>query len=160
MRTSLALALASFAMLAPAAFAQDEAACPDGQVSTPEGCSQQAWMDDCPPDHMCAAGNPGNPDNGTVDGSSDCMDGQQGNETCRDDVMYFGGGPADSGPADPAADPAADPSRGPADGSCDNCRGDGAAHPDTADAKGAPAGGALLGVAVVGAAAVARRRQA
>jgi hypothetical protein len=30
-------------------------------------------------------------DSGPVDGGSTCMDGQQGNETCRDDVQYLGG---------------------------------------------------------------------
>lgn len=79
-----------------------------------------AWVDDCPPDMMCAAdaggeerpnqyGNDGCIDcSGPVDNGETCMDGAQQNETCSDDVQYLGG----------------EPSRGPADGSCEYCRGD------------------------------------
>src|SRR5688572_20984435 len=53
--------------LAPAALAGDESACPDGTTPTPEGCSQQAWVEDCPPDMLCAAGGPdADPANGNV----------------------------------------------------------------------------------------------
>lgn len=38
------------------------------------------------------------------DTASNCMDGEQEGETCRDDVYYFGGGPADSGAVDDGED--------------------------------------------------------
>lgn len=132
--TVLMLALA----LAPVAAAQET------NETKPERPDDAAWVDDCPPDMMCAATTaeptkaPGNescaeegcvykgepnqygsdgcidcsgPVRGPADGSCDycrgdtagnesadtCMDGQQGNETCDPNVVYFGGGPADSG---------------------------------------------------------------
>ncbi|HUR68826.1 MAG TPA: hypothetical protein VM370_06225 [Candidatus Thermoplasmatota archaeon] len=155
MRTLLALLTLSLLTL-PLAFAQEDNSTrpPDGSAD-PSSPSQAAgddaaWVDDCPPDMMCAAGandtdehpdgrpdvcdadvdcaggtNPyGSPDciectGGPVDAGSDCMDGADDNETCRDDVYYLGGEP--------------EPARGPADGSCENCRGD-VVEPETAGA--------------------------
>ena len=129
MRTLIPLALAALLTVAPVMAQDDETACPEGQVETPEGCSQQAWVDpeDCPPEHLCAAGGPDEPHqygsedciecSGPSDPASDpvsygpedcidctsapqdpqtCMDGAQEGESCLDDVLYFGGGPADS----------------------------------------------------------------
>lgn len=100
-------ALLAFAPSAVQADDQSQPACPDGQVETPEGCSQQAWVDDCPPDMLCAAGGPepiayGNDTCIECSGVADpepqtCMDGAQAGEACDDDVQYFGPGPADSG---------------------------------------------------------------
>lgn len=114
------LALAALMTLAPTAVqAEDETTCPEGQVETPEGCSQQAWVDpeDCPPGHMCAADAgsdqplPYGPDgcvecSGPVDDPAGgdataqpgtCMDGADAGGACDNDVMHFGDGPADSG---------------------------------------------------------------
>jgi len=177
MPKTLPLAILGLLMLAPAALANgtdEKPVCPDGQVDTPEGCSQQAWVDDCPPDMMCAMGAPpeGNateepaaeepvqygPDgcaecSGPIsshaspgDGPATCMDGADDGEVCRDDVLYFGGGPADNGPV-----------RGPEDGSCENCRGDAADEgaPASKDAAGIGITAALGLAALV--AAVVRR---
>ncbi|HJQ92656.1 MAG TPA: hypothetical protein VJ874_00050 [Candidatus Thermoplasmatota archaeon] len=114
MRTLIPLAIAALLTLAPAA-AQDDAtpACPDGQVESPEGCSDQAWVDpeDCPPEHLCAAGEPQQyGDEDCIDCISapsqdpqTCMDGAQEGETCQDDVQYIGG-PGQAPPADGEAD--------------------------------------------------------
>lgn len=134
MRDMVAATIALLTLLAPLAAAQEET---KPEEKPAEG--EQAWVDDCPPDRMCAyAGGEGEPkDEPTYSGDcggevcasdspealgpedciecsgprddtgSTCMDGQQENETCRDDVYYLDG-----------------PTRGPADGSCENCRGE------------------------------------
>lgn len=158
MRTTLALALLGLLTLAPAALAdgtEEKPACPEGYVESPEGCSRQAWVDDCPPDMMCAMGNgtagPDEPVQYGPDGCIDCsgpihshtcMDGAQEGEACRDDVQYLDGG--------------AEPVRGPMDGSCENCRGEQALSQGTRDAPGLGAA-AVLGLAAL-AVAFARRR--
>src|SRR5688572_21954654 len=118
MNVLIPLALAALLTVAPASAQENQTACPEGQVETPEGCSQQAWVDDCPPEHMCAAGadDPqayGDEDciecSGPVDepvhygedGCIDCtgapsdaptcMDGADDGEVCMDDVQYLGG---------------------------------------------------------------------
>ncbi|MEA3190551.1 MAG: hypothetical protein QOD77_1133 [Thermoplasmata archaeon] len=135
MQNLLLLALAASLVLAPAALAQEEPACPEGFTMTPEGCSQQAWVDGCPPDHMCAAYGPDDciDCSGPVDdgGAGTCMDGADANETCRDDVQYLGPPPS----------------------------GGDAAQPEAAATQDAPAAGAVLGLAVLGAAVAARRRR-
>ena len=88
MRTLISLTIAALLLAAPAT-AQDDAtpACPDGQVETPEGCSQQAWVDDCPPEHLCAASHSDDPQ---AYGGEDCIQCsgpvdepvQYGNESC------------------------------------------------------------------------------
>lgn len=141
-----------------------------------------AWTKDCPPDQYCTygAGSSCDAANGTdecptykgdcgaevcayggegcaecsgpVDGGSNCMDGQQEGETCRDDVYYM-------------APPGDEPTRGPADGSCENCRGEeadpvSAPASDDAQAKNAVPGAALVGtLAAVGLAGLALRRR-
>jgi hypothetical protein len=72
MRMLIPLALVALIGLAPSGVqAQDASpACPDGQVETPEGCSQQAWVDDCPPEQMCAAG----ADEPQSYGAGDCIE--------------------------------------------------------------------------------------
>jgi hypothetical protein len=179
MHKMMLLALAASLLTAPAALAQEEPACPEGYTETPEGCSQQAWVDDCPPDHMCAASEdpdgsgaePGQamgPDdciecsrppadgNGT-DGSGTCMDGAEADEDCRDDVQYIGG---PGGPDAPVSDTDDGAGRGPP--LCENCRGDAAdgAEPEAAAQRDAPAAGALVGLGLLGAAVLARRRSA
>ena len=88
MRTLISLTVAALLFAAPAT-AQDDAepACPDGQVETPEGCSQQAWVEDCPPDRLCAASQPDDPH---AYGDESCIECsgpvdepiQYGNESC------------------------------------------------------------------------------
>jgi hypothetical protein len=97
-------------LAAPIAAAQDDA--DDTKDDTPERPDHAAWIEDCPPDMMCAAGDPqpygdegciecsGPVDDGGAEpgrlGPDDCiecmrppanegtcMDGQQENETCR-----------------------------------------------------------------------------
>lgn len=159
MRTLL-IALTLALLATPLALAQENAE----KNETPDRPDDAAWVEDCPPDMMCAAGSEdpqpygdegciecsgpvdgpsdenatydGNcggevcaydgeerpqqlgPDGcidcmGPVDNGSNCMDGAQENETCRDDVYYMDG-----------------PTRGPEDGSCENCRGDDVTPPD------------------------------
>lgn len=103
---------------APACDAGNET-CDDGRVYKGDdpGDDQPTYDGDCGGE-VCAYGDEDCIEcSGPVDeGGSTCMDGQQGEEVCRDDVQYFGG----------------EPTRGPADGSCENCRG------DTAAEEGAP----------------------
>lgn len=157
MRTLPALALLGLLMLAPAASAgTEEPACPDGAEpkdgACPDQTPDQAWVDDCPPDMMCAMGNGTaghdepvayGPD-GCIDCSGpveshagSCMDGTAAD--CRDDVQYLDGG--------------AEPVRGPVDGSCETCRGDAAEGADGAAASVQSAG--LLPVAVLAIAVLA-----
>ena len=102
MRMLIPLALAALLTLAPVK-AEDDAttACPDGQVESPEGCSDQAWVDDCPPEHMCATG-ADDPqaygDEGCIDCTgapvdepATCMDGTDDGDVCMEDVQYLGG---------------------------------------------------------------------
>jgi hypothetical protein len=156
------LVLVALLSLAPA-MAQDtqaETACPEGQVETPEGCSQQAWVDDCPPDALCAASE-GNQTAEECDADTcdhpvaygndtciecsgpvpdTCMDGAADNKACRDDVYYLGGDGE---------------SRGPDDGSCETCRGDDAGQEDAPatdagkDAPGLASVWLLVGLAAV-----------
>ena len=134
MRTMLAL-MALLALASPLAVAQDANDTktdedpqrpPDGSAD-PSSPSQAAgddaaWVDDCPPDMMCAYQGEERPQQFGPEGciecsglppedqGSTCMDGEQENETCRDDVQYLDGG--------------GEPTRGPVDGSCENCRGE------------------------------------
>lgn len=150
MRTLL-IALTLALLATPLALAQENTE--KNETETSDRPDDAAWVEDCPPDMMCAAGaddpqaygdegciecsgpvdGPSDenatddgeerpqqlgPDGcidcmGPVDNGSTCMDGEQENETCRDDVYYMDG-----------------PSRGPEDGSCENCRGDEATPPD------------------------------
>lgn len=75
------LVLAALLTLAPAKADDATPACPEGQVVSPEGCSDQAWVDDCPPEHMCAAG----ADDPQAYGDEDCIEcsgpSDAGNET-------------------------------------------------------------------------------
>jgi hypothetical protein len=137
----------------PLATAQD-ADCPEGQTDTPEGCSEQAWTEDCPPDMMCAAGEAGGGNaSGEVEPAPDCggevcaydTPQQYGNESCIEcsgpnDPQQFGNESCIEcmpGPVDSCMDGASegedcdddvqymdDPTRGPSDGSCEFCRGD------------------------------------
>lgn len=125
MRTLL-LALMLALAAAPLAAAQETAE----KNETVDRPDDAAWVDDCPPDMMCAAGEPhpygnesciecsGPVDDGPTygdcggevcayDAGDTCMDGAGESETCRDDVQYLDGG-----------------SRGPSDGSCEFCRGE------------------------------------
>lgn len=160
MRTLIPLALAALLAVAPATAQDESPACPDGQVETPEGCSDQAWVEDCPPEHLCAAGEPqayGDEDciecsgpvsygpDGCIDCTSapppdpeTCMDGAQEGEACQDDVKSFGPGPADTG---------SDLDDGPAPAD--------EASPDPKDAPFVPA--SLLLAALVGLVVLARR---
>lgn len=142
MKASLALAtMMTLLLAAPHAVAQD------AKEENPEDPDNKAWVDDCPPDMMCAMNGSDEPTHsgdcgGEVcaygdgeciecskgleepvsDDGSTCMDGEQEGESCRDDVQYM-----------------APPSRGPADGSCENCRGDaGAPEPDSGESTAAP----------------------
>lgn len=171
MRNALHLALVALLAAAPTALAQDErpATCPDGEVDDGAGtCSRQAWVEDCPRDMMCAAGEDPEPYgdetcigcSGPIDegSSGTCMDGadsdasadassppqaEAATETCRDDVQSLDG-------------------RGPA--GCENCRGEDTApigapaQGDDATQKAVPAAGALLAVGALGAALLVRRR--
>jgi hypothetical protein len=168
MRTLIPLALAALLTVAPASAQDESPACPDGQVETPEGCSDQAWIDpaDCPPEHMCAAGNPGSTQSygnescidcsGPVDepvqygnescidctsippDPQTCMDGADEGETCLEDVQYLGG---------PGSVPASDDDLETAADGAD------------ADAKDAPALPAILLLAAIGALVLVARRQ-
>ena len=168
------LALAALLTLAPVK-AEDDAtpACPDGQVESPEGCSDQAWVDpeDCPPERLCAAGAPDEPQSyggedciecsGPVDGPvqygnescidctsappQTCMDGAQEGEVCDEDVQYFGPGPADTGDLDDVPAPASDDHELSSD--------------DASSGKDAPALTAVLLVAALGAIVLVLRRK-
>ena len=147
----------------------EETTCPEGQVETPEGCSQQAWTDDCPPDMLCASSHSNTTDEPVAYGNDSCiecsgpiefgnescidcsglppetcMDGADANETCDPDVYYMD-----------------DPTRGPEDGSCEFCRGD-EAEDDTLgaesrrDTPGLAAASVLIGLAAL--AGFARRK--
>lgn len=148
MRNQLLMLTLATLTLAPLALAQET------NGTRPDDA---AWVDDCPPDMMCAAGadepHAYGPEgciecSGPAPAGETCMDGAQGNETCDPDVYYLGG-----------------PTRGPEDGSCENCRGD-AAEPVTTSAgseaepaKSVPAAGALLaGVAIACAVFLAAKR--
>lgn len=107
-------------LAAPFVAAQEEE-----KPEDPSRPDDAAWVDDCPPDMMCAAGSPDEPTasgceadacshamgpdgciecSGPVDDSgSSCMDGANETEICDREVQYLDG-------------------RGPAD--CENCRGD------------------------------------
>lgn len=107
-RSLLPILLMASLALAPVAMAQEGNETKSTNETPEDG--GQAWTEDCPPDHMCAAdegpkdpryvedcqpedpcasyrGGPSEPVN---DSQSNCMDGEQEGETCRDDVMYFG----------------------------------------------------------------------
>lgn len=154
-------------MIAPAALAEDapDATCPEGYVESPEGCSQQAWVDDCPPDMMCAMADPEDTQGG--DGlpadREEPTFGDCGGEVCAYDQSHNPAyGPEDCihctpGPTcmDGTATDCDDdvqyiggPSRGPTDGSCDNCRGEEVLADGTRDAPGFGAA-ALLGIAAL-----------
>ena len=98
MRLLTAMMLALLA-LAPLASAQEE------KTDTSERPSDAAWVDDCPPDMMCAYG--GSDDAPTYDGN------------CGAEVCAYG----EEGCIECSGLP--EPGRGPADGSCEHCRGDG-----------------------------------
>lgn len=91
-------------LMLPVAVASD-----DSTNQTPD---DHAWVEDCPPDMLCAAseGNATAPHTECPDGASDCMptkapggprptnatsdncmDGQQAGESCDPDVYYLGG---------------------------------------------------------------------
>ncbi|HET6398687.1 MAG TPA: hypothetical protein VFH47_03955 [Candidatus Thermoplasmatota archaeon] len=187
MNPLIPLALAGLLLtFAPAASAEEttEPACPEGYVATPEGCSRQAWVDDCPEDMMCAAGAPGEHANETSDPDRPTYSGDCGGEVCAyDEPGRFGPDdcidcmkPIGNGTSGTCMDGAEagegcrddvyymdGPSRGPADGSCENCRGDGAeADPVSApagDAKDAPGLGGLVVLAALAAVLVAIRRK-
>ena len=118
MRIVATLGLLALLVAAPAALAQEK-----NDTTRPDDA---AWVEDCPPDMMCAA-DAEEPSRGPADGSCEncrgdeepipfgpegciectggpvdegetCMDGQQGDETCRDDVQYFGDEPYSTGP--------------------------------------------------------------
>jgi hypothetical protein len=118
-RTAAMIGLLALAIALPLASAQEER--PASNDTRPEDA---AWIEDCPPDTMCAAGAEEEPSRGDpsgicencrgedapvqygpegciectggpVDGGT-CMDGQQGRETCDDDVQYLGGPQADA----------------------------------------------------------------
>ena len=149
MRSNLLALAAMTLMLVPAAAAQEDAkTCPDGYVDSPEGCSRQAWVDDCPPDMLCAAG------------ADEPV--QYGNESCiecsgiadPEPIHYGDDGCIDcSGVTDDAPD-----GRGPVD--CEFCRGeDLEASGADAARKDAPAlGGPLLLAGLAGALFVLRRK--
>ena len=153
MRMLIPLALAALLTLAPAKADDATPACPDGQVESPEGCSDQAWVDpeDCPPEHMCAAGadDPqayGDEDciectGAPVDDPSTCMDGAQDGESCQDDVQYLGG----PGQVPPASHDAVDEDDG--------------IEADRDAGKDAAALTAVVWVALVGALALVLRRK-
>lgn len=125
-RTATVAFAALLLVALPAAFAQDE-----GNQTT----ENPAWVQDCPPDMMCAASE-GNATDNTNDTkphvdcppgetctdkaaggarspqgnatSDNCMDGQQEGEVCDGNVYYM----------------TPPPTRGPANGTCEECRGD------------------------------------
>lgn len=148
MRTLLPLALlAAMLAAAPPALAQESNETKNDEQQEQPADGGNAWVEDCPPDRMCAfGGGAEEPDpagerptydgncgaevcaygnesciecSGPRDGGSTCMDGAQENETCRDDVQYLGG----------------EPNRGPADGSCESCRGGSAGEAAPAEAE-------------------------
>lgn len=129
MRVLIALAVAALLTTTPAS-AQEDPSCPEGQTETPEGCSQQAWVDDCPPDMMCAYDTP---DNGTDYDAppqfTTCMDGVDEGEECDDTLIYM------TGPQAPAENSGGNDTGG-----------------DQKDAPGAPA--ALAAVLLLGVVAV------
>lgn len=108
----LILTMLALLTLAPLAAAQEDTS----KTNETQRPDDAAWVEDCPPDMMCAAGGEAmGPEDcidctrGPADGSCEycrgeeapsgtCMDGADTNETCDPDVMYFGDGPADSGP--------------------------------------------------------------
>ena len=116
MRNLISLLLLALLTAAPLALAQDE---PKNETNETRP-DDAAWVEDCPPDMMCAYGGEEEPSRGPEDGSCEncrgedqpvlyygnesciecsgpapsqgtCMDGEDANETCRDDVQYFGG---------------------------------------------------------------------
>lgn len=139
MRTMLAL-LALLALASPLAAAQD--ATDEKKEDGPARPEDAAWVEDCPPDMMCAyAGESAEGENATY---GDC-----GGEVCASDA----GEPVPHGPEDciecsapprddgvtcmdgaqegeaclddvQYLDGGAEPARGPADGSCESCRGE------------------------------------
>jgi hypothetical protein len=180
MRMLIPLALVAMLTFAPAASAQDEKpdqpTCADGQTPESDGCSQQAWVDDCPPDMMCAAGGA---DNGTEEptygdcggevcaygngtgnhtgalGPDDCIDcmtpPRDGSGTCMDG--------AEAGEACRDDVQYLDgPSRGPGDGSCEHCRGEDVEETADPDGRDTPTvGPALLVAGLAALVALARR---
>jgi hypothetical protein len=172
MAKTLPWALLGLLTLVPAAMAEDaKPTCPDGSEPGPDGCAQNAWVEDCPPDMMCAYGDgaDGNAaDGNATDGPTygDC-----GGEVCAydDPARPISYGPDDcidcSGPVDGGTcmDGSAtdcddvqyldgrEPARGPSDGSCPHCRGE-ESDLDTAgesrEASGVAAA-TLLGIAAL-----------
>lgn len=127
MRNTTCFLLLALLTTAPLALAQESKEEPTANETRPDDA---AWVEDCPPDMMCAATtSEEEPARGPEDGSCEncrgedaepvlsygndtciecsgpapdqpsgtCMDGADANESCRDDVQYFGNGP-DSAP--------------------------------------------------------------
>lgn len=145
-RYLIAVLLALVAALAPTALAQDEAKSNETE-SRPDDA---AWVEDCPPDMMCAASD-GSTEEEPSDGPT--YDGNCGAEVCAydshndaeerpdgsfgpDDCIECSTPPRDEPTSDTCMDgqqegEACDddkqyfggPDRGPADGSCEYCRG-------------------------------------
>lgn len=114
----LILTMLALLALAPIAAAQEKT----NETDEPARPDDAAWVDDCPPDMMCAAGGDDpqefgpdgciecsrGPDDGscefcrgedTPNDGSTCMDGASEHEVCRPDVRYL-----DGGNGDPVAD--------------------------------------------------------
>ena len=148
MRTLLRFLMLALLTVAPLAAAQEETK-PD---ESPERPDDAAWVEDCPPDMMCAASEPqaygdedciacsgpadqGGAEPGQALGPEDCiecmrppadegtcMDGAEPEENCR-----AGRDCASASSGGACGDDVQDlggPTRGPADGSCENCRGE------------------------------------
>jgi len=168
------LALVALLSLAPVMAQETDAqtACPEGQVETPEGCSDQAWVDGCPPEMLCAA----SADNETTPQECDadvCDPVAYGNESCIEcsgpvpfgnesciDCSGFPGICMDGADANETCDDDVQylDGRGPA--GCENCRGDDAeADPTDVQRKDAPGlASALLLVGLAAVAGFVRRR--
>lgn len=154
-RYLIAVLLALVAALAPTALAQDDAKSNETETRPDDA----AWVEDCPPDMMCAASD-GSVEEEPSDGPT--YDGNCGGEVCAYDSHNDAGERPDAfGPEDciecstpprdapTSSDSCMDgqqegetcdddkqyfggPDRGPADGSCEYCRG------DTVDDEGSP----------------------
>jgi hypothetical protein len=108
-RTIATIGLLALLVAAPAALAQDanetdekpHVDCPPGETCSDKAAGgarpdDAAWVEDCPPDMMCAAGAEEYGSDGCIECTGGpvgetCMDGQQAGETCDPDVQYLGG---------------------------------------------------------------------